>query len=180
MKISVGQRVERIYPAACAVLLGLVSGFLMRKHGTICLSTFDTVMDDVIGVASILIGFLGAMVGIVFSLADNSKMKALMGMINQRLLKSYIEEPIVAGTLVIVLTIIFRVFTPGTLWQQALYLAMTLWLLLSFSRVIHILMIQCFIVVKPNSPKFIRDLSNEKRAELEESMKQESVDGSKD
>ena len=171
MKKSVEKWADRIYPLACAALMCLVAGSIMKKHETIGLNTFHTVMDDVIGVASILIGFLGAMVGVVFALADNSKMKAVMRRINQKVLRLYIEEPIFVGMVVILLTIFYRVFAPCSPWQQSVYLAMMVWFLLSFLRIIRILMMQCFIAVKPSSSKFIPDLQNEDRKDLAERVK---------
>ena len=180
MKKSAVFWIECIYPVACAVLLGVSTGFIMHKYGTICVSTFGTIMDDIIGVASILIGLLGALVGIVFSLAGNDVMKSLMRAINQRVLKLYIEEPIVIGMLVIILTIVYRVFSPCTLWHQAIYLAMTLWLLLSFIRVVSILMKQCFIVIKPRSGMFFDDYSKEMHEKLTESLRKNPIDKSRD
>ena len=171
---------ECLYPVVCAALFGIVTGCLMKKKGAICVGIFGTIMDDVIGVASILIGLLGALAGIVFSLADNGVMKSVMRANNQKMLKLYIEEPIVVGMLVIILTIVYRVLFPSTLWHQAIYLAMTLWLLLSFMRVISILMKQCFIIVKPRSAKFYDDYSREEREKLAESFRKNQIDKSGD
>lgn len=93
-----------IFPYIVSVLLLVIAYFLDWSYK---IEKFDKVLDSIITFSSIIIGFLGALLGILITIRDTGIMKKIYSKnIYKKELKFYFYETIIIGFIVIVLTTI--------------------------------------------------------------------------
>lgn len=72
-------------------------------------SNFEKILDSVITFSSIIIGFLGALLGILFTVKDTQLVKDLFKE-HRSTLRYYFNEALITGFILIVLSAVFYIF----------------------------------------------------------------------
>lgn len=98
---------EKYYPLVSGLLIGLVIAVLLRKLEIDHLidAKFDNVLNGAITFSSIVVGFLGVLLSIIATIRDTDIMKHLYENVAEDLLKSYFKGTVIAGFLVVVVSI---------------------------------------------------------------------------
>jgi len=130
-----------ICPLLIAVLALLISIWF---DFTYTVKNFENVLDGSITFSSIIVGFLGALLGILVSIKDSEIVKAIFATTEKYTLKYYFYETFIIGVLVVLLSCTMHVvreyhsvLTLGLFYAWMLF---TVWFLPSSFRIISVLM----------------------------------------
>ncbi|MFC0525789.1 hypothetical protein ACFFGV_19610 [Pontibacillus salicampi] len=89
--------VEKFYPLVIATLFTIV--FYFQNITIKEIEKFDSVLNGVITISSIIIAFMGTMVSILITLMNTSVMQAIKDYQEGNKLSSFISRPIICGLL---------------------------------------------------------------------------------
>lgn len=89
-------------------LIVVVLGFIFEW--TYKIEKFDKVLDSVITFSSIILGFLGALLGILITIKDSNIMKKIYKENHKKTIKFYFSEAIIFGFLVVIVSTILHLF----------------------------------------------------------------------
>lgn len=150
-----GRLWERIYPIVLAFVVSLILylfDFTPKMRG------FEKVLDGVITFASIVIGFLAALLAIILSISKSKVMKHLYEHIDiqkgKNILFGFFKQSIGAGFIVVIFSIcmylihhldVLSTFNKIIFW---LWTYFSLFFLLSAYRIINVLMTALFLDAK--------------------------------
>lgn len=103
------KKFEILYPFAISILI--IIPFLVIKNNIYRSENINAALEAVITVASLIIGFLGAILPIIMSMKNDSKLvKYVFEKDKDKLFLKYIKHTLIVGIIVIVVavTIFFR------------------------------------------------------------------------
>lgn len=134
-----------LLPSFIIALLTAAALFFMGINSDI--HNFDKVLDGAINFSSIVLGFLGALLGILLSIKDSEIVKAIFRNNGKSLLKYYFNESFITGLLVVILSSIMHIVRkdkgdPTLLADIMFYVWVTIVVFFIFStyRIVNILM----------------------------------------
>lgn len=152
---------EEIYPIIGGALGFILSMSLIRNYIP---EQFDKILDASINFSSILTGFIGALIAILFSIKDTDLMKYLFENTKKRILLHYFKNAILTGILIVVFSAIlylrtkFINITIMGITINTIILSVSIWIflvvyfVLASYRIIDIMMTIIF-----KDPKSIQD-----------------------
>ena len=107
MKNKILSFFETYYPVGMGAICCIISIFIFKKvNVNLDVDEFDKVLDSVINFTSIVIGFIGVLIGILFSIRNSVLVDKLFKHKSREKLKKYFVESFISGVLLIVLSII--------------------------------------------------------------------------
>ncbi len=95
------------------IILGIIAFFIIYKNDkfnlNISTDTFDKLLDSIINFTSILIGFIGVLLGILFSIKNEDLVIKLFNHRSREKLKQYFVEAFIAGLFLISVSIVLYI-----------------------------------------------------------------------
>ncbi|WP_408956188.1 hypothetical protein [Natroniella sp. ANB-PHB2] len=179
--------IEKLYPAIISFLITFILVHF-RFLNFAEYKKFDNLLDGIITLSSVTVGFLGVLISILFTLRDTELIQKLFASELKNDLYDYFNKTLHSGILVIIFSNIFYLrdeFKSFTIFDDLLFLELIsvlwTWLVLYFSltsyRIVNVMM---QIVFKSHSATEKRPLSepisNEELKELNNSLKNNSQD----
>ncbi|MCI8520598.1 MAG: hypothetical protein HFE51_10495 [Clostridia bacterium] len=174
MKKKILKVMEIYCPISIGIICFIISVFTIGKiNVNVCTDTFDKVLDSVINFTSIIIGFIGVLIGILFSIRNSKLVKRLFKHKSREKLKQYFIESFVSGAFLIVLSIIMYLRQNLIFGEYDLYtiifnlwIGFTVYTALSSYRIISIMIVIVFNEEEEedNKPK---ELPQPRKTELE-------------
>ncbi|WP_260286746.1 hypothetical protein [Peribacillus aracenensis] len=163
------------YPLFISIIVVVIS---IRFDFSYTVENFDKVLDGTITFSSIVVGFLGALLGILVSIKDSAIVKSIFDSKEKHTLKRYFNETFIMGFLVVILSCamhVLRVY-PSITTKVIFYiwLGLTCWFIPSTHRIVNILMSVFF---KTNSkdknerPESNKVIEVNKRQSMKERLK---------
>ncbi|WP_281885716.1 hypothetical protein [Paenibacillus sp. YYML68] len=129
------------YPLLLALLL-LALAFKFGFNSKV--KYFDKVLDGSITFSSIVVGFLGALLGILMSIRDSLIVKAIFATNEKKTLKLYFQETFIIGFAVVISSCVMHVIREDisllTDWIFTIWLLVVAWFIPSTYRIVSILM----------------------------------------
>lgn len=99
--------IEKWYPRILGSLTFIVTIYMNNKINiNITTGTFDKILDSIINFTSILIGFIGVLIGILFSIKDEVLVVKLFNHKSKEKLKQYFIESFISGIFLILMSIV--------------------------------------------------------------------------
>ncbi len=107
-KLITGRKIEKSYPQLFAVVFATLSIILIIKLNRDIINDdiLDKVIDAIINFTSILIGFVGVLIGILFSIRDEKVVERLFKSSAKEDLKKYFISAFFSGILLIIISIV--------------------------------------------------------------------------
>lgn len=102
------QYLEAYWPLGCSLVGSIIIALITRSCiGTQIFSndfgsTFDKILDSTIVFSSIIVGFTGVLMGILFSISEKKLMRRFFSTRARKLLKAYFARNIISGMLLVV------------------------------------------------------------------------------
>lgn len=129
------------YPLIVAIIILWLS---IKLNFTYDLKNFDKVLDGAITFSSIIVGFLGALLGILVSIKDSKIVQAIFETNERYTLKYFFNENFIIGLLVVIVSCIMQVLREyQTIWSSIFFyswIVLFSWFLPSTYRIVNILM----------------------------------------
>jgi H+/Cl- antiporter ClcA len=130
-----------LYPILIA---GVATYILYKLDFTFKVKNFDKVLDGAITFSSIVVGFLGALLGILVSIKDSNIVKAIFVTNEKYTIKYYFNETFIVGLLVVISSCVMHVLREyNTVWTDIFFYSWIIlfsWFLPSTYRIINVLM----------------------------------------
>jgi chromate transport protein ChrA len=134
--------IERIYPYIVAVVFGGIVYALNWELEDV--TNFSNVLNAIVTVSSIIIGFLGTMASVLISLTNSKVMDKIRKKKAEKVLAGYIKISIVAGLLLALYSLALNLFEnytgKGSDWMLIALVVLTSFFLLSSYRIFHVLL----------------------------------------
>lgn len=161
---------HRLYPIVIGVV---VSGFFYVLGIDYSMPDFEKVLDNTTVFSSIIIGFLGALLGILVSIKDVDIVEAIFESEEKNTLKAYFNETFLIGITVVIFSSVMQVMKShesyATLILFHIWLMLSIWFLPSTYRIVSILMNVFFKTNSKNAnirPTDGEKISQEKNSEI--------------
>ncbi|MDU0072628.1 hypothetical protein N1I81_17875 [Bacillus sp. FSL M8-0052] len=127
-----------------------IAVFILYKLGVDNnIKNLDKVLEGTVNFSAILLGFLGALLGILLSIKDSAIVKAIFNQQGASLLKYYFNESFATGLLVVVLSCVMQIFLDEeTVCAKFLFLTwffFVLFFVISTYRIVKLLMAVFFV-----------------------------------
>lgn len=180
--MDIEEQIERRIPCLCASFVFVVTTMLVTWIKPVFNDSFDKIVDLTVNFTSVLIGFVGVLIGLLFSIRDYDLVKKLFEHKRQTILKRYFTSVILAGLLVLVLSAFLylrdeilclsgkRTIVEGLF---ILWCAQVGYMLGSGGRVVMIMLNIVFKAEKENaSKKHDSDMPEEEAEQLREQLRQ--------
>jgi hypothetical protein len=142
---------EEIYPIIGGALGFIISVFLI---GNCIPEEFDKILDASINFSSILTGFVGALIAILFSIKDTELMKYLFKYKKKNVLLHYFKNTVLSGIIIVIFSAIL--YLRNNLininivkFSISVWIFLIIYFILASYRIIDIMMI--IIFKDPNS-----------------------------
>ena len=136
---------ENYGPIICGIVAG-ISVIWIKFSFDIAKSSAEKVLDATITFSSILVGFVGVLLGILFSIRHSETVSLLFESKNKEVLKGYFKRTIISGLLLVFASLFSYVnscIIDNVLAKKALYAVwgfLLMYTLTSTYRIIHIIM----------------------------------------
>lgn len=131
---------EQRGPICAAVIFTVITLYIRHKFS---LSTgFDKVLDATVVFSSIMVGFIGVLMGVLFSIRDTELIKLFFKSRAVNVLKKYFYESIVSSISLVTFSIILYLRNHMSIFEILIYGIWSFLLMftfLSFVRIIHII-----------------------------------------
>ncbi|QZN77363.1 hypothetical protein MHB43_09190 [Paenibacillus sp. FSL H8-0317] len=142
----VGKIATLIYP----LLISLICMFFALRYGlTYKLPNFDKVLDGAITFSSIVVGFLGALLGILISIKDSEIVDKIFRSKEKQTIKFLFYEPFILGLLVVVTSALMHVMRAYENFSSEItflvWFFVTVWFVPSTFRVVNTFMSVFFV-----------------------------------
>jgi hypothetical protein len=141
-----GKIVSFAYPIIIS-LLSLVASYMLKINYK--MPNYDKVLDGAITFSSIVVGFLGALLGILISIKDSAIVDKIFRSKERTTLRFFFYEPFVLGLLVVVSSAIMHVMRAyddhSSTVTYYVWLLVTVWFIPSTFRVVNTLMSIFFV-----------------------------------
>ncbi|WP_010502848.1 hypothetical protein [Paenibacillus elgii] len=139
------ERVAKYFGWLYPLLLALIILAVAYKFGfNSKVKYFDKVLDGSITFSSIVVGFLGALLGILISIRDSSIVKAIFETNEKKTLKLYFQETFIIGFAVVIFSCTMHVMRDEssvvTDWLFTAWILVAAWFIPSTYRIVSILM----------------------------------------
>ncbi|MFD1708930.1 hypothetical protein ACFSCZ_19895 [Siminovitchia sediminis] len=122
----------------------LVSGILFWLNIDYRIPNFEKVLDNATIFSSIVVGFLGALLGILVSIKDAEIVATIFETEEKHTLKSYFNETFLLGIIVVLFSSLMQVLrsyeNSTTLIMFHLWVLISIWFIPSTYRIVNILM----------------------------------------
>lgn len=172
-KGNLGKFSEQAYPIVIAILsflFILCSLYGKENYNLLCKSVYDKILDSVISFMSVSIGFVGVLLGILFSIQDSKLVQNLFKHKSRGLLRQYFVESFVSGMIVIILSIIMYLRNSMsdkmiTIFS-CLWVSVVVWSCLSMCRIILLMINIIFLKDKQDTEKNISNIPKTRESEL--------------
>ena len=163
-------RIEKRAPLVMSLIIGGVIIFLYKK---IELGySFDNILNNIIVFISIMVGFVGVLMGVLFGLSQNEIIKKFFELINPTQLKHYYQASIFSGLIAVIANIImFLRHSLGAVenYFVAVWSVLIVYAFLTTFRVMHITIYLIFSsIISENKEPEGRKMEDVERIELEE------------
>lgn len=107
MKDKTLSLIEMYYPLCFGIICFIMSIFISKKiELNLNVEEYDKVLDSVINSTSIIIGFIGVLIGILFSIRNSELVDKLFKHKSRDKLKKYFVESFISGVILVTLSII--------------------------------------------------------------------------
>ncbi|MCY9508549.1 hypothetical protein M5W68_20575 [Paenibacillus larvae] len=172
-KGGIGKVLSLIYPSMIALVCTTIA---IKYKVTYKLPNFDKVLDGSITFSSIVVGFLGALLGILISIKDSEIVDKIFRSNERTTLKIFFYEPFLLGVFVVVTSAFMHVLRAyDTLFSGLIFyiwLFLTIWFFPSTFRVVNTFMSVFFVSNKSSvRPKSNVETDPFRRQELKERLK---------
>lgn len=114
--------IEMLYPYVLSVVIFVLFKFV--KNSLYQSKNINDALDAVITVSSLIIGFLGAVLPVIMSMKNDSKLvKYVFERDKDKLFLKYIKQTLIVGVLVIIVsaTVYFRDQYKGTWYENGIF-----------------------------------------------------------
>ncbi|MEC2197834.1 hypothetical protein V7174_13555 [Bacillus subtilis] len=158
------------------VICGLAVFILYKLGVDNKIKNLDKVLEGAVNFSAILLGFLGALLGILLSIKDSAIVKAIFNQQGASLLKYYFNESFASGLLVVVLSCVMQIFLgEETVCAKVLFYTWFFFIMLfviSTYRIVKLLMAVFFVAneddasVRPDSNR----INDEEREQLRQQL----------
>ncbi|UUZ84757.1 hypothetical protein LJK88_14635 [Paenibacillus sp. P26] len=159
---------ERFYPLIITMVAVLMLLFIVGLRPTV--ENVDKMVDASINISSILIGFNGALLGIIISVQDKPLMKKIFGSVKKEEIFSFIRQAIISGFMTLIsastLYVFIKTISTPSYYAFNIWLFIFIYFLTSSYRVIDILMYLLSLKDIQIDPPQTEVLSREKEEEL--------------
>jgi hypothetical protein len=173
---TMGKYFEALYPFVFAVL-GLLALIYFKVDYT--MPKFEKVLDGAITFSSIVVGFLGALLGILISIKSSAIVNEIFRTNERNTLKRYFYEPFLLGIVVVVSSGVLHVLSQydGIIPRLTFYLwsFSIIWFIPSTFRVVNTFMSVFFVSNStPDRPQSNVEKDPIKREELRERLRKQA------
>lgn len=145
---------DRNYPLALFLFALVATYFITKRHTIELAETFVNVLNSTITWTSVLLGFLGVLLGILFSLQNTEMVQILFKHATRNTLKRYFCEGLLSGIFLVLISMVLFIIEHHALFS--LWVGTVLYSLASAYRIISLMMQILF------SPKISLDGSENK------------------
>lgn len=147
-KLGIKALMEKYMPI-CLFFLVVICGIVLSVffNFTFPADPYDKILDAIINFSSIIIGFMGVLIGILFSLRDSKVVSLLFKYNKERQLKRYFLESICVGIALLLFSMILYLREQYPIHSMAAYL-IDIWCgLLFYSAACHYRIISLMIKI---------------------------------
>ncbi|ALC81740.1 MULTISPECIES: hypothetical protein [Bacillus] len=141
------------------------------------IKNLDKVLEGTVNFSAILLGFLGALLGILLSIKDSAIVKAIFNRKGSSILKYYFNESFAVGLLVVALSCVMQIFLDEkTICAKILFYSwffFVLFFVISTYRIVKLLMAVFFIANEDDvslRPESNRIGDEERREQLRQDL----------
>lgn len=170
MKNKVFAFFEKWIPFAALIVITIVHRYIDTKYNIIITNeTYDKILDAMITFFSIMLGFVGVLIGILFSIRNTKLVKMLFAHKSREKLKWYFSEAFLSGFLFIILSVLMYAKNEVIFMNElvSFWVGLILYSLLCNCRIIKIIM---------NIVFFDEEKQQEKKDKMDEFQKNKLMD----
>lgn len=132
--------IERNGPICAAAVFAIIAGYVRYRFSLG--EGFNKILDSTVVFASIMVGFIGVLMGVLFSIRDAELIKLFFESRGVRILKRYFRDNIISSILLVILSITMYLREYLLFFDWPVYIGWSCLLaftLFSAIRIIHII-----------------------------------------
>lgn len=174
---------EKLYPAICALISFIICIVYLNIFGAPSGIDLNNILNAIITFASIIVGFIGVLLGLVFSISNSEIIIKMFQYTEKDVLKHYFMTALISGVLLICVSVLLylkNIFSSIIISSKitlfsllaVLWVAIIIYMLLSSWRIINIIMHIVFSSESDNNKVMHIEMDDDELRHLQEKYKE--------